>query len=196
MAAVAPTSPEPAPATPVLPSSPIPPSSPVPVEQTEVLEGEGAVVEAGDPTVVTVQPLEGDVAPVDPEPALSEDDIPLPPVEEKPAVLWAHGLFGCFDLDPKLLGLSLACPCITFGANAEMMGEDWMLYCLFCLIPGATCYFGPYIRQKIRQTFGIDGTDNSDVLAYLLCPCLAIVQETQELKSGGMKPGGDAMNRA
>lgn len=188
---VAPTSPEPAPATPVLPSSPIPPSSPVPVEQTDAAEVEGGGVEAGDPTVVTVQPLNG----VEPEPALSEVDIP-PPVEEKPPVLWAHGLFGCFDLDPKLLSLTLACPCITFGANAEMVGEDWMLYCLFCLIPGATCYFGPYIRQKIRATFGIDGTDNSDVLAYLLCPCLAIVQETQELKSGGMKPGGDAMNRS
>ena len=134
---------------------------------------------------------------------------------------------------PLPVSLTLACPCITFGANAEMVGEDWMLYCLFCLIPGATCYFGPYIRQKIRATFGIDvsykyfsvtyvqynfnilkprlnslfgisvftiklfqGTDNSDVLAYLLCPCLAIVQETQELKSGGMKPGGDAMNRS
>ena len=55
-----------------------------------------------------------------------------------------------------IVGLSLLCPCITFGANAEMMGEDWMLYCLFCVLPGATCYFGPYIRSKIRKSFGIE----------------------------------------
>lgn len=54
------------------------------------------------------------------------------------------------------VGLSMCCPCITFGANAELLGEDWMLYCLFCILPGPMCYFGPYIRNKIRRAFEIE----------------------------------------
>lgn len=192
-----------APGTPAPPTSPATPT-PVPavetVEATDVPTQETSV-DQQEP--VTVQPLNG-YSDGGPEFTTIPASTPLPPddaaskpqEEEAPKPTWAHGLFGCFDMDVKLLGLSMCCPCITFGANAELLGEDWMLYCLFCILPGATCYFGPYIRQKIRRTFEIEGTDNEDVLSYLLCPCLSIIQETQQLKSAGMKPGGEAMNRS
>lgn len=175
-----------------------PAAAPVPaVETVEVNHAfQDGTVEG---TPVTLQPLDSSDT-TGPEfttlPSVTPVPEPAPVPEEEPAKpVWAHGLFGCFDMDMKLLGLTMCCPCITFGANAELLGEDWMLYCLFCILPGPMCYFGPYIRNKIRKTFEIEGSDNEDVLAYLLCPCLAIVQETQQLKSAGMKPGGEAMNR-
>ena len=67
----------------------------------------------------------------------------------KNVILWSNN-------DSLAVGLTMCCPCITFGANAELMGEDWMLYCLFCILPGPMCYFGPYIRHKIRKTFEIE----------------------------------------
>ena len=53
-----------------------------------------------------------------------------------------------------------------------------------------------YISYAWISSSIIQGTDNEDVLSYLLCPCLSIIQETQQLKSAGMKPGGEAMNRS
>lgn len=170
-----------------------------PVAQVDGMVGDSV---APDGTVITIQPTETFV-PGTPLPEFTTISATTPAPEKEtekaaedvPKPTWAHSLFGCFDMDMKLLGLTMCCPCITFGANAELMGEDWMLYCLFCILPGPMCYFGPYIRHKIRKTFEIEETDQQDVLSYLLCPCLAIVQETQQLKSAGMKPGGDAMNR-
>lgn len=188
-----------APATSTVPGAPATAPDAVPAVETVELNPafqDGPV----DGVPVTLQPL--DSAPDIPGPEFTTlpSSTPVPEVAteleaEPPKPTWAHGLFGCFDMDTKLLGLTLCCPCITFGANAELLGEDWMLYCLFCILPGPMCYFGPYIRNKIRRTFDIEGSDNEDVLSYLLCPCLAIVQETQQLKSAGMKPGGEAMNR-
>jgi len=185
---------------PVTVTTQTPPPTAVPavetVEANQTLQNGTA---EGEP--VTLQPLDSaGLETPGPEFTTLPSATPVPepapePEEEAPKPTWAHGLFGCFDMDLKLLGLTLFCPCITFGANAELLGEDWMLYCLFCILPGPMCYFGPYIRNKIRKTFEIEEEDKDDVLAYLLCPCLAIVQETQQLKSAGMKPGGEAMNR-
>eukprot|EP00116_Pleurobrachia_bachei_P008386 sb/3468648/ len=208
------------PAPPSTPTQPVP-TTPTPltnVPSVETTEGGIVAPAAGDGAAaggqvivgeggeaITVLPVEGAAEgeqlaefseiPITTPAPITEQPIAVEEPVEPPKNPWSHSLFGCFGMDTKLLGLSLCCPCITFGANAELLGEDWMLYCLFCILPGPMCYFGPYIRNKIRTTFEIEGSDTDDVLSYLLCPCLAIVQETQQLKSAGMKPGGDAMNR-
>jgi len=192
----------PAPAVAPVAAAPAAPGAGVPaVETVENHILEGAVNGTVDGAPISLQPMDSTAAGTPgPEFTTLPSSTPVPepvpePEEEIPKPTWSHSLFGCFDMDMKLLGLTMCCPCITFGANAELLGEDWMLYCLFCILPGPMCYFGPFIRNKIRKTFEIEGTDNEDVLSYLLCPCLAIVQETQQLKSAGMKPGGEAMNR-
>ena len=90
---------------------------------------------------------------------------------------WKSGLFGCFA-DARLCLLTYLLPCYTVGKNAEGVGENCLLHGLLALLG---LNFGPVIRWRLRQERGIEGSMLMDVLAHMMCPWCAMVQEAREI---------------
>ena len=95
---------------------------------------------------------------------------------------FTHALFGCYD-NLNLCILTYFFPCYTVGKTAEAIGES----CFFCGLAYAFgwCFVGALIRDKVRQKYNIDGTFSTDLLVHCCCPFCAVIQEYQEVCSGG-----------
>jgi Cys-rich protein (TIGR01571 family) len=103
---------------------------------------------------------------------------------------WQHGLFGCFD-NCTVCILSYLAPCYVQGKNAEAVGENCLLCGLVFFVPLANLWFGATIRQKVRESKGIEGGLVGDLLAFWCCTCCAVAQSAQEVGSVG---GGMALD--
>ncbi|XP_045185958.1 uncharacterized protein LOC123543961 [Mercenaria mercenaria] len=105
---------------------------------------------------------------------------------------WRHGLFSCFD-DFGICIISYFLPCVTYGQNAEKMGEGSCLLCgLVYFVPILNLIEWVNIRGKIREMNGIDGTPLNDCLTIFFCPLCALAQEGMEVKG---IPGLMSMSR-
>ncbi|PAA46916.1 hypothetical protein BOX15_Mlig033169g1 [Macrostomum lignano] len=102
-----------------------------------------------------------------------------------------NGLCGCFN-DCGLCVITYFVPCYTFGKNAEAVGQSCVLCGLGMFFGFAIC-LGPFIRGKIREKQGIDGSCCGDVLTWWFCSFCALMQEAQEVK--GLSPSGAAIER-
>ena len=106
----------------------------------------------------------------------------LPSVARRHPSQWQHGLCGCCD-DVGLTCLTMCCPCIVAGRNADAVGYP----CCFCGCLSATCFLNVlsnvFIRGKIREQFGIDGGFCGDCMASGCCLCCAYIQQRQEIKT-------------
>ncbi len=93
--------------------------------------------------------------------------------------LWSFDFFGCLG-DWKMCLATFCVPCYTLGRNAAYFGENcWQVGLMCCL--GVGFPFAPLLRWRIRQAKNIRGSMTSDVLAHVLCPCCALIQENREL---------------
>jgi Cys-rich protein (TIGR01571 family) len=97
---------------------------------------------------------------------------------------WSHGLCGCFD-NLTVCIITYLAPCVTFGKNAEAMGENCLLYGLVYLVPLVDIFCAASIRGKIREQKGIEGSFIGDCLAHCFCPLCALSQDAQEVNSFG-----------
>ncbi|PAA46184.1 hypothetical protein BOX15_Mlig027302g1 [Macrostomum lignano] len=103
---------------------------------------------------------------------------------------WRHSIFGCFD-DCGICLLSFFCPCYVFAKNSQAVGENCVLCCLCSLcIP---CIVGTYVRSRIREVQGIDGSIVNDFCCWFFCSFCALVQEAQEVKQ--LTVGGSGIER-
>lgn len=101
---------------------------------------------------------------------------------------WAHGLMGCLD-DCGTCLITWFLPCLSFGQNAEAAGTagSCLVGGILFLIPLVNIVCWIKTRGAIREKYGIEGSLFNDLFAICCCPLCALVQETQQCKSG---PGG------
>lgn len=105
---------------------------------------------------------------------------------------WGHGLFSCMD-DCGVCIITWLLPCITFGQNAEAVGEtSCLMGALALFVPLLDIYCLWKVRGAVREKYGIEGSVINDLICVLLCPLCTIIQEAQQIKEGG----GGAMARA
>ncbi|KAH3753136.1 uncharacterized protein LOC127848642 isoform X2 [Dreissena polymorpha] len=105
---------------------------------------------------------------------------------------WSHSLFGCFD-DFGLCIIAYFVPCVTFGQNAEAIGEGSCLTCGICyLVPVLNFFIAVKVRGRVRESKGIQGSLLGDCAAIFFCPLCALVQEAQEVKGS---PIAQSMSR-
>lgn len=105
---------------------------------------------------------------------------------------WSYGLFGCFD-NCGLCIWSYFCPCIVFGETAEKVGEDCCKcgFCIMCPIGNIISWLK--IREKVRESKGIEGSCCNDFLCLWFCGICALIQTAAEV--GVRTSGGQAMVR-
>ena len=91
---------------------------------------------------------------------------------------WNYGLFGCFS-NMGLCIVALFSPWYVHGMTAQTVGDNFCLCCLTwcCTIPFTQCY----IRGKVREDKGIDGSKTEDFLYSLFCFPLVLCQSAQEM---------------
>merc|ERR1712150_35307 len=91
---------------------------------------------------------------------------------------WNNGLCGCFN---NLGNCCCGCWCgpCQMGQNGERLDEGYWLCCLATWIVPCIPIF--MLRQKIRERYGIEGSDLGDVAVSVCCGCCASVQIANEL---------------
>ena len=94
---------------------------------------------------------------------------------------WNASLFGCMG-DVGLCCITWCLPCITFGQNAEKAGAGTCVTCGACYLCFPVC-LGCFVRGKIRESQGIDGSAVGDVAMHCCCSCCALVQEAKQLEN-------------
>ena len=104
----------------------------------------------------------------------------LPSPGDIPPWAWQHGLCGCCD-DKRLTCMTIICPCIVAGRNAEAVGEscclnDALALCIFSYI---NIFSNIVIRGKIRDKFGIDESVVRDCLMSACGLRCAYIQQGQ-----------------
>jgi len=97
---------------------------------------------------------------------------------------WSNGLFGCFS-NCGLCLISYFVPCYTVGKTAEKVGEDCLTCGLVQLVPIANLICGAKIREKVRESKGIEGSFLGDLLAVWCCYCCAVIQAGGEVDALG-----------
>lgn len=124
-------------------------------------------------------------------------DGPHPPVEELTGD-WKYSFWGCCNT-PFLCAFSWCCPAVRWADTvrmADLLGFWVAVVVFFCALVLSTsvavvgtipmAFIGMHYRQKLRATFEIEHgtclTVTGDLLAYAICPCLAITQEARTLE--------------
>ncbi|XP_058732529.1 protein PLANT CADMIUM RESISTANCE 3-like [Vicia villosa] len=103
---------------------------------------------------------------------------------------WSTGFCDCFS-DLSSCCLTLWCPCVAFGRVAEIVDKGTTSCCvhglLYCLLGsvGLGSLYGCIYRTKLRNVFGIDGSQTSDCLASCCCFPISLCQEHRELEARG-----------
>ena len=89
---------------------------------------------------------------------------------------WRHGLFGCFGSTSDCL-IGYCCPWIHAYIANQAAGEDQVMGFLQCFFYPLLV---PILRNKVRESKGIDGSLIGDVCAGWCCPCCATIQIKRE----------------
>jgi len=97
---------------------------------------------------------------------------------------WSAELCGCFD-NCGLCIITYIVPCVTAGKNAEAVGESCFLYGFLSTLGCIGVYTRAKIREKIRDTKGIEGSFGNDCLMHMFCAICALVQEGREVEPTG-----------
>jgi len=105
---------------------------------------------------------------------------------------WTYGLCGCFG-DIGLCVVTYFVPCYTAGKVAEAVGESCIKYAILSMCGPCGIYFSAKIRQKVRETKGIEESFMNDCLMHWFCALCAFIQEAREVAD--QMPGGQAMVR-
>merc|ERR1712025_129647 len=90
----------------------------------------------------------------------------------------------CDDLGTCII--AWLAPCVSFGQISEAVGTSscFMGGILF-LIPLVNIICWIKNRGAVREQHGIDGSLIGDLFAICCCPLCALVQEAQQVKTGG-----------
>jgi Cys-rich protein (TIGR01571 family) len=102
---------------------------------------------------------------------------------------WSTGMCDCFS-DCETCVPSFFCPCVQFGNNAAVVGDNCPSCCLLYVLCShfyLCCLVHAPVRGKIRARYNIKGDDGSDLLSTV-CGCMSIAQEAREIKIRGPPP--------
>jgi Cys-rich protein (TIGR01571 family) len=89
---------------------------------------------------------------------------------------WRHGLFDCFGSTSDCL-IGYCCPWIHAYIANQAAGEDQVMGFLQCFFYPLLV---PILRNKVRETKGIDGSFIEDVITGWCCPCCSTIQVKRE----------------
>ncbi|XP_043713256.1 protein PLANT CADMIUM RESISTANCE 2-like [Telopea speciosissima] len=125
------------------------------------------------------------------QPLLDSDSSSTPPPEYPNGwAPWSSGLFDC-GADIKNCGITMWCPCITYGQISETLFEnancvsEGTIYTLLMFLPGLNCFCSTLNRLCMRQRFAFEESPCEDCLVHCFCEQCALCQEYRELKSRG-----------
>ncbi|TEA14062.1 Protein PLANT CADMIUM RESISTANCE 3 [Colletotrichum sidae] len=105
---------------------------------------------------------------------------------------WQSNLCNCSPIDSCLLAWCL--PCLLLGKTSERMRDptmqtyeaintDCLLYCGISFFTGCGCIYAMMKRGEIRERFNIKGSGMSDCCVSYWCPCCALIQQDNEVKT-------------
>jgi len=75
------------------------------------------------------------------------------------------------------------------GKTAETVDKNCLLFGFLSLTPCRICT-GPFIRGKLREKYGIEGSLPGDIACHWCCGCCSAIQEAAEVKQRGDAPAG------
>ncbi|CAK7221268.1 hypothetical protein SBRCBS47491_004470 [Sporothrix bragantina] len=105
---------------------------------------------------------------------------------------WNASLMDCSPCDSCCLGTFL--PCVLLGKtsdrmrdptmqSADSMNSDCMVFTAIHCFTGCGWIYIMMKRGEIRERFGIAGSGGGDCCATYWCPCCALIQQDNEVKS-------------
>ncbi|KAI1379655.1 PLAC8-domain-containing protein [Hypoxylon crocopeplum] len=105
---------------------------------------------------------------------------------------WQAGLCNCSPCTSCLLAWCL--PCILLGQtserirdpsmqSADMMNSDCMIHGLVTCFTGCGWIYALMKRGEIRERYNIEGSGFSDCCVSFWCPCCALIQQDNEVKT-------------
>ncbi|KAK8016974.1 plac8 family [Apiospora rasikravindrae] len=117
---------------------------------------------------------------------------------------WQNNLCNCSPCESCLLGFCV--PCLLVGKTADRMRDPTMqtadMLNSECLIHGTLTYllgvgwvYAMLKRTEIRNRFDIPGSTLGDCCASYWCPCCAVIQQDNEVKTRLPVPGGPVDNQ-
>eukprot|EP00899_Mesostigma_viride_P003240 jgi/Mesvir1/12917/Mv05936-RA.1 len=108
-----------------------------------------------------------------------------------PAGQWSTGCADCCDDGVFKCCMAFWFPCVTFGQYAEIVDGTPCAIAggiagILLYIGSLHCIYSYQFRGKIRQRFGIPGSEAGDCCMHWWCTCCSYLQEARELKVHGM----------
>ncbi|KAK8121714.1 PLAC8 family-domain-containing protein [Apiospora sp. TS-2023a] len=105
---------------------------------------------------------------------------------------WQNNLCNCSPCDSCLLATFV--PCILVGKTADrmrdptmqtsdMLNSDCLIHGLLTWFTGCGWIYAMMKRTEIRERFQIPGSGVGDCCASYWCPCCAVIQQDNEVKS-------------
>ncbi|CAK7221223.1 hypothetical protein SCUCBS95973_004421 [Sporothrix curviconia] len=105
---------------------------------------------------------------------------------------WNASLMDCSPCDSCCLGTFL--PCVLLGKTsdrlrdptmqtADSMNSDCMVFTAIQCFTGCGWIYVMMKRGEIRERFGIAGSGSGDCCVTYWCPCCALIQQDNEVKS-------------